>query len=102
MRQFLKRLWQSPLKGFLILLPAVSIGIVVNHLTGPSGQVQLPAQSATDLLMIFVGIAGSVCGVAYSYYEKLEALKKEHEEERVTFEKLDFVRGKRTLNRWVA
>jgi hypothetical protein len=102
MKQFLKRLWQSPLKGFLILLPAVSIGIVVNHLTGPSGQVQLPAQSATDLLMIFVGIVGSVCGVAYSYYEKLEALKKEHEEEVQVRDGIVFKRGKRTGGIWMA
>jgi hypothetical protein len=101
MKQFLERLWRSPLKGFLIALPAVAIGIVVNRLTGPSGEVQLPAQLATDLLMIWVGIVGSVCGVAYSYHQKLEEFKKEHEEETVTFEKIDFVRGKRTLNRWI-
>lgn len=76
MLKFLQKLWHSPLKGSLMALPAVAIGIVVNRLTGPSGQVQLPAQSATDLLIIFVGIVSSIGGVAYSCWKKCQPSEK--------------------------
>jgi ABC-type multidrug transport system fused ATPase/permease subunit len=103
MKSFLQKLWQSRLKSSLVAGPAVAIGIVVNHLTtGQSGQVQLPSQLAIYLLMLFVGVVGAVFGIAYSYHQELAAFKKEHEEERVTFEKIDFVRGKRTLSKWLA
>ena len=101
MKQFLHGLWKSPLKGFLIALPAVAIGIVVNRLTGPSGQVQFPAQSATDMLVIFVGIVGSVCGVAYSYYQDLQRLKDTHLEEVRIESGIEFRRGKRTGGKWM-
>jgi hypothetical protein len=104
MKDFLHKLWSSPLKGSLLALPAIAIGVVVNHLAGASGQVTLPAQTVIDVLLLWGGSLFSVCGVAYSYYQDLEKFKKEHEEEeRVDSEHgLMFVRGKRTGGKWIA
>jgi hypothetical protein len=99
---FLHRLWNSPLKGTLIALPSAIAVFVVNHLAGSTGVLPLPTTTAIDMLTLWGGSLFAVGGVAYSYYQALEDLKKEHEEEKVTFEKIDFRRGKRTLNRWVA
>ena len=101
MTNFLKGWWNSNLRQLLIALPATAIGIVVNNLTGPSGEVKLPAQSSTNLLLILLGIVWTVGGVGYSYYSKLEALKKEHEVEKRMSEKILFVRGRITGGKWV-
>ena len=83
MKQFLRTLWPSPLKASLVALPATAIGIVVNRLSGPSGQVTLPAQTATDLLLLCGGILFSIGGIACHYWkrcqpsEKIESARKQ-------------------------
>jgi hypothetical protein len=73
---FLQRLWQSPAKVPLIGLLTAAIGILVNHLIGQSGQVQLPATTATDILLSGAALLFSVCGVAYSYWKKCQPAEK--------------------------
>lgn len=72
MIQFAKTLWQSPAKLPLIALPTAAIGIVVNHLIGQSGKVELPPTIATDILLSGAALLFSVCGVAYSYWKKCQ------------------------------
>ena len=102
MKQFFQRLWNSPLKGFLIALPATVIGIVVNHFAGSSGQVSLTAQTVINLLLLVGGIVLSVGGVAYSYFQELQRLKEEHTEQVLVHTGIEFRRGKRTGGVWVA
>src|ERR1035441_8673358 len=83
MKHFLQKLWQSPAKVPLLSLLTAAIGIVVNHHIGQSGQVQLPATTATDIMLSGLALLFSVCGVAYSYWkkgqpsEKVEAAQKQ-------------------------
>src|SRR5258708_758647 len=69
---FLHKLWQSPAGKSLTALLTVTVGIVVIHLTGPSGEVRLPAKIATELLLLTGGLLFSVCGVAYSYWKRCQ------------------------------
>ena len=102
MKQFLRGLWNSPLKGTLVALPAMTIGMVVNHLAGVSGQLTLPAQTLIDALLIWGGSLFAACGVAFSYYRDLETFKREHEEEERIKDGISFRRGKRTGGNWMA
>ena len=101
MKQFLQKLWSSPLKGTLLALPTIAIGVVVNHLAGSSGKVTLPAQTVIDVLLLWGGSLFSVCGVAYSYYQDLDRFKKEHEEEEQIRDGIPFRCGKRTGGKWM-
>jgi hypothetical protein len=69
---FLQRLWQSPAKAPLIALLTAAIGILANHLIGQSGLVQLPATTATDILLSGAALLFAVGGVAYSYWKKFQ------------------------------
>jgi hypothetical protein len=102
MKQFLHTLFDTPTKALLTTWLAIATGIVVVHLTGPSGEVRLTATIATELLLATGGLLFSVGAVAYSYYQKFEALKKEHEEEEQISDGIPFRRGKRTGGRWMA
>ena len=70
MSKFLKELYSTPSKAHLTAWLVATIGIVVVHLTGPSGEVKLSATTATELLLLTVTMLFSVCGVAYSYWKK--------------------------------
>jgi hypothetical protein len=72
MTLFLQRLWQSPAKAPLIALLVAAIGIVVNHLIGQSGKVELPPTLVTDILLSFGALLFSVGAVAYSYWKKCQ------------------------------
>ena len=69
MLSFLRRVWQPHLKAPLIAAPGVAIGILIDRLTGPTGQVQLPAKTLTEGILIAGGIVFSLGGVAYSYWK---------------------------------
>ncbi len=83
MKEFLQKLWQSPVRATLTAWLVIAIGIVVVHLKGPSGEVKLPATTATELLLATGGLLFSACGVAYQYWkrcqpgEKIEAAHKQ-------------------------
>lgn len=102
MKHFLHKLWNSRLKGTLLAAPALAIGIFINHLAGSTGQLSLPAQTATDFMLIWGGSLFAICGVAYSYYQDLERFKKEHEDEEQIRDGVLFMRGKRTGGKWMA
>ena len=76
MKSFLHRLWNSPLKGILIALPPLLLGLGVNHLAGTKGVVSLPAQTVVDILLLWGGSLFAVCGVAYSYWKKCQPCEK--------------------------
>jgi hypothetical protein len=76
MKSFPQKLWQSPVGKSLTALLTVTTGIVVVHLSGPSGEVRLPAKTATELLLLALGLLFSVCGVAYSYWKKCQPSEK--------------------------
>lgn len=104
LKDFLLKAWRSRLKSSLQALPAVATGILVNHqagLTDPSGAWRVPLPLALDLFLLGLGVLYAVGGVAYSYYEDLEALKKTHAEEEQVREGVLFKRGKRTGGQWL-
>jgi hypothetical protein len=101
MNKFLQKLWQSPAKVPLVSLSTAATGIVLNHLIGQSGKVELTPTIATDMLLALGALLFSVGGVAYSYYKDLEQLKKVHEEEVQVRNGIVFKRGKRTGGQWM-
>jgi len=100
--KFLHQLWSTPVKASLIAWLGAATGIFVVRLTGPSGELKLPATTATELLLLTGALLFSVGAVAYSYHQKLEALKREHEEEHQVRDGILFKRGKRTGGKWMA
>src|ERR1039458_450358 len=72
MKSFLQNLCNTPVKASLTAWLTTTIGVVVVHLTGPSGEVRLPTKIATELLLATGALLWSVSAVAYSYWKKCQ------------------------------
>ena len=72
MKDFLQKLWSSPLKGSLLALPALLLGFVVNYLAGAKGEISIPAQTVVDILLLWGSSLFAVCGVAFSYWKRCQ------------------------------
>jgi hypothetical protein len=57
-------------------LLTAGIGILVNHLIGQSGKVELPPTIAIDILLSFAALLFSVGAVAYSFWKKCQPSEK--------------------------
>jgi hypothetical protein len=75
MTPFLQKLWQGPARVPLLSSLTAAIGIVVNHLIGQSGKVELTPTLATDILLSVGALLFSVGGVAYSYWKRFQPIE---------------------------
>jgi len=72
MKSFLTKLWKSDLKRILPAMLVLLAGTVVNVFANKAGQLTLPAQTATELLIFWASSLFAVCGVAFGYWEKCQ------------------------------
>jgi hypothetical protein len=75
MNKFLQTLFGTPVKASLTAWLGAVVGIVVLQFAGPSGDVTLPAKTATELLLLTGALILSVGAVAYSYWKKCQPIE---------------------------